>query len=264
MKFGVFDHVDRGDLPLGQHYENRLRLTEVYDREGFHAYQIAEHHSTPLGIARLAQRVPLRGRAADQAASHRHAGLHFAAGKPAAPPRRSLHARPDEQWPARARRRPRLLALRARLFRRHRGSLRHALQGRLCGADAGPAIEGDRLRRAALSLQERAGRARMRAEADAADLVRPVRTRGGAVDGGERHQHRLQHRGQECPPRHRPLSRDLGRDETSRARAASADGHRPTYRGRRDARQQRSPAASAASIAGMRACSICGACTAIR
>ena len=51
MKFGVFDHVDRGDLPLGQHYENRLRLTEVYDREGFHAYQIAEHHSTPLGIA---------------------------------------------------------------------------------------------------------------------------------------------------------------------------------------------------------------------
>ena len=51
MKFGVFDHVDRGDLPLGQHYENRLRLTEVYDREGFHAYQIAEHHSTPLGVA---------------------------------------------------------------------------------------------------------------------------------------------------------------------------------------------------------------------
>jgi alkanesulfonate monooxygenase SsuD/methylene tetrahydromethanopterin reductase-like flavin-dependent oxidoreductase (luciferase family) len=51
LKFGVFDHVDRGDLPLGQHYENRLRLTELYDREGFHAYQIAEHHSTPLGTA---------------------------------------------------------------------------------------------------------------------------------------------------------------------------------------------------------------------
>ena len=51
MKFGVFDHVDRGDLPLAQHYEDRLRLTEVYDREGFHAYQIAEHHSTPLGVA---------------------------------------------------------------------------------------------------------------------------------------------------------------------------------------------------------------------
>jgi hypothetical protein len=42
VKFGVFDHVDRGDLPLGQHYENRLRLTEVYDREGFYAYHVAE------------------------------------------------------------------------------------------------------------------------------------------------------------------------------------------------------------------------------
>jgi alkanesulfonate monooxygenase SsuD/methylene tetrahydromethanopterin reductase-like flavin-dependent oxidoreductase (luciferase family) len=28
-----------------------LRLTEVYDREGFYAYHIAEHHSTPLGTA---------------------------------------------------------------------------------------------------------------------------------------------------------------------------------------------------------------------
>lgn len=64
MKFGVFDHLDRGDVPLGEHYENRLRLAEVYDREGFHAYHIAQHHSTPLGtasspsvfIAALAQR----------------------------------------------------------------------------------------------------------------------------------------------------------------------------------------------------------------
>lgn len=51
MKFGVFDHVDRGDVPLTQHYENRFRLAQVYDRKGFHAYQIAEHHSTPLGMA---------------------------------------------------------------------------------------------------------------------------------------------------------------------------------------------------------------------
>lgn len=51
MKFGVFDHVDRGNVPLAQHYENRLRLVEAYDREGYHAYHIAEHHSTPLGIA---------------------------------------------------------------------------------------------------------------------------------------------------------------------------------------------------------------------
>jgi alkanesulfonate monooxygenase SsuD/methylene tetrahydromethanopterin reductase-like flavin-dependent oxidoreductase (luciferase family) len=51
MKFGVFDHLDRGDVPLHTHYENRLRLAEVYDREGFYAYHIAEHHSTPLGMA---------------------------------------------------------------------------------------------------------------------------------------------------------------------------------------------------------------------
>src|ERR1700760_4395424 len=51
LQFSVFDHVDRGDVPLKEHYENRLRLTEVYDREGFYAYLIAEHHSTPLGTA---------------------------------------------------------------------------------------------------------------------------------------------------------------------------------------------------------------------
>jgi alkanesulfonate monooxygenase SsuD/methylene tetrahydromethanopterin reductase-like flavin-dependent oxidoreductase (luciferase family) len=51
LKFGVFDHLDRGDVPLSEHYENRLRLAEIYDREGFHAYHIAEHHSTPLGMA---------------------------------------------------------------------------------------------------------------------------------------------------------------------------------------------------------------------
>jgi alkanesulfonate monooxygenase SsuD/methylene tetrahydromethanopterin reductase-like flavin-dependent oxidoreductase (luciferase family) len=51
MKFGVFDHLDRGDVPLSQLYEDRLRLAEVYDREGFHAYHVAEHHSTPLGMA---------------------------------------------------------------------------------------------------------------------------------------------------------------------------------------------------------------------
>src|SRR5579863_1450284 len=51
MKFGVFDHVDRGDAPLGEHYESRLRLVEAYDRIGIHAYHVAEHHSTPLGMA---------------------------------------------------------------------------------------------------------------------------------------------------------------------------------------------------------------------
>ncbi len=51
MKFGVFDHLDRNDLPLREYYESRLSIAATYDRLGFHAYHIAEHHSTPLGMA---------------------------------------------------------------------------------------------------------------------------------------------------------------------------------------------------------------------
>ena len=51
MEFGVFDHLDRSDLPLHEFYEARLKLIEGYDRAGFHAYHVAEHHSTPLGMA---------------------------------------------------------------------------------------------------------------------------------------------------------------------------------------------------------------------
>src|SRR5499427_11123681 len=51
MKFGVFDHLDRNDLALRDYYESRLRIAEAYDKHGFYAYHIAEHHSTPLGMA---------------------------------------------------------------------------------------------------------------------------------------------------------------------------------------------------------------------
>jgi alkanesulfonate monooxygenase SsuD/methylene tetrahydromethanopterin reductase-like flavin-dependent oxidoreductase (luciferase family) len=51
MKFGVFDHLDRGAVALGEHYENRLRLVEAYDRVGMRSYHLAEHHATPLGMA---------------------------------------------------------------------------------------------------------------------------------------------------------------------------------------------------------------------
>jgi alkanesulfonate monooxygenase SsuD/methylene tetrahydromethanopterin reductase-like flavin-dependent oxidoreductase (luciferase family) len=51
MEFGVFDHLDRGNLPLEDFYEQRLKLIETYDRTGFHAYHVAEHHFTPLGMA---------------------------------------------------------------------------------------------------------------------------------------------------------------------------------------------------------------------
>ena len=51
MEFGIFDHLDRSGLPLNEYYEARLRLIEAYDRGGFYAYHVAEHHSTPLGMA---------------------------------------------------------------------------------------------------------------------------------------------------------------------------------------------------------------------
>jgi alkanesulfonate monooxygenase SsuD/methylene tetrahydromethanopterin reductase-like flavin-dependent oxidoreductase (luciferase family) len=51
MKFGVFDHMDRGARPLMEQYESRLKLIEAYDRAGFYAYHLAEHHATPLGMA---------------------------------------------------------------------------------------------------------------------------------------------------------------------------------------------------------------------
>lgn len=51
MEFGVFDHVDRSDLPLADYYEARLKIIETYDRNGFFGYHMAEHHATPLGMA---------------------------------------------------------------------------------------------------------------------------------------------------------------------------------------------------------------------
>jgi alkanesulfonate monooxygenase SsuD/methylene tetrahydromethanopterin reductase-like flavin-dependent oxidoreductase (luciferase family) len=51
LEFGVFDHLDRNDLPLGEYYEQRLKIIEAFDRCGFYAYHVAEHHFTPLGMA---------------------------------------------------------------------------------------------------------------------------------------------------------------------------------------------------------------------
>ncbi len=51
MRIGVFDHMDRGDTPLPQFFEDRMQLVEMYDRAGFYGYHVAEHHATPLGLA---------------------------------------------------------------------------------------------------------------------------------------------------------------------------------------------------------------------
>lgn len=52
MKFGIFDHMDLGETEtLSEFFENRLRLAELYDEIGIHAYHLAEHHGTPLGMS---------------------------------------------------------------------------------------------------------------------------------------------------------------------------------------------------------------------
>jgi alkanesulfonate monooxygenase SsuD/methylene tetrahydromethanopterin reductase-like flavin-dependent oxidoreductase (luciferase family) len=51
LEFGIFDHLDDNGIPLADLFETRLKLTELYDRAGFRSYHIAEHHSTPLGMA---------------------------------------------------------------------------------------------------------------------------------------------------------------------------------------------------------------------
>jgi alkanesulfonate monooxygenase SsuD/methylene tetrahydromethanopterin reductase-like flavin-dependent oxidoreductase (luciferase family) len=51
MHVGVFDHLDQSGLPLNEYYENRFKVIEAFERAGFHAYHVAEHHFTPLGMA---------------------------------------------------------------------------------------------------------------------------------------------------------------------------------------------------------------------
>jgi len=50
VAFGIFDHLERREVPLDQQYEERMRLIEAADCGGFFCYHLAEHHSTPLGM----------------------------------------------------------------------------------------------------------------------------------------------------------------------------------------------------------------------
>jgi alkanesulfonate monooxygenase SsuD/methylene tetrahydromethanopterin reductase-like flavin-dependent oxidoreductase (luciferase family) len=51
LQFGVFDHLDHNGTSLGEQLESRLKLIDVLEAEGYYAYHVAEHHSTPLGMA---------------------------------------------------------------------------------------------------------------------------------------------------------------------------------------------------------------------
>lgn len=50
MRFGIFDHVDRGDTPFARQLDQRLEYVAAADSAGFYCYHIAEHHATPLNL----------------------------------------------------------------------------------------------------------------------------------------------------------------------------------------------------------------------
>jgi alkanesulfonate monooxygenase SsuD/methylene tetrahydromethanopterin reductase-like flavin-dependent oxidoreductase (luciferase family) len=49
LEFGIFDHLDRNGHELGALLEERLKLVELIEQQGFYGYHLAEHHATPLG-----------------------------------------------------------------------------------------------------------------------------------------------------------------------------------------------------------------------
>ena len=52
MDLGIFDHLDRREACRSTSSTRAgCRLLEQYDEAGFAAYHLAEHHTTPLGLA---------------------------------------------------------------------------------------------------------------------------------------------------------------------------------------------------------------------
>ncbi|HEX8827758.1 MAG TPA: LLM class flavin-dependent oxidoreductase, partial [Xanthobacteraceae bacterium] len=50
MKIGLFDHVESGDRPLTQLFDERLRFAEAAEAAGIYCLHVAEHHATPLNM----------------------------------------------------------------------------------------------------------------------------------------------------------------------------------------------------------------------
>ena len=51
LAFGIFDWLDGDPSQSAELYEQRLEMLTYADQAGFHAYHLAEHHGTPLGLA---------------------------------------------------------------------------------------------------------------------------------------------------------------------------------------------------------------------
>ncbi len=50
MKIGMFDHIEDGERPLAQLFDERLKLIEAAEAAGVYSLQLAEHHQTPLNM----------------------------------------------------------------------------------------------------------------------------------------------------------------------------------------------------------------------
>src|SRR5580704_264809 len=50
MKIGMFDHIEDGERPLAQLFDERLKLIAAAEAAGIYSLQLAEHHQTPLNM----------------------------------------------------------------------------------------------------------------------------------------------------------------------------------------------------------------------
>jgi alkanesulfonate monooxygenase SsuD/methylene tetrahydromethanopterin reductase-like flavin-dependent oxidoreductase (luciferase family) len=50
MKVGLFDHIEHGDRPMAQLFDERLTFIQKADEAGFYCLHLAEHHATPLNM----------------------------------------------------------------------------------------------------------------------------------------------------------------------------------------------------------------------
>lgn len=50
MKIGLFDHIEHGERPLAQLFDERLTFIQACDQAGFYCLHLAEHHQTPLNM----------------------------------------------------------------------------------------------------------------------------------------------------------------------------------------------------------------------
>ena len=50
MKVGLFDHIEHGERPTAQLFDERLAFIQAADEAGFYCLHLAEHHQTPLNM----------------------------------------------------------------------------------------------------------------------------------------------------------------------------------------------------------------------